>query len=205
MHSIYGLIEIGLNRYLSVEPEALAACARLAGRVLAFHLSDLGLEFHLSPDATGMRVIEPLPERPDVRLSAGTATFIRLLTAGEERQALLTSGAIQVEGDAALADRFTRMLESARPDPEEILAPLMGDVLAYRAGRFGRGLLDWGRHAAATLAGDTTEYLREESGDLVHRNDAEDWMSGVDEVSEDLARLTARVQRLEKTAGSREQ
>ena len=201
MNSIYGLIEIGLNRYLALEPTVIAECARLEGRVLAFELTDWNIAFYLAPDNAGVRVLDSWPESPDVRLSGRLAAFIRLLSAGAERQAELSAGRIRVDGDAALADRFTRLLESVELDLEEVLAPVTGDLAAHRLGQLGHGFFGWGRYTIGTLARDVAEYLREESGDLVHHSDVESWMNDVDELAEGVDRLDARMARLEKSRG----
>lgn len=197
MNPIYGLIEIGLNRYLALEPSVLAECARLQGRVLAFELTDWNMAFYLVPDQAGVSVLDSWPDMPDVRLAGSLAAFMRLLASGAERQAVLSAGRIRVEGDAMLADRFTSLLESVELDLEEVLAPVTGDVAAYQLGRLGRSFFGWGRYAVGTLARDVAEYLREESGDLVHKTDVERWMNGVDELAEGVDRLGARVARLE--------
>lgn len=201
MNSIYGLIEIGLNRYLALEPTALAECARLKGRVLAFELTDLNLAFYMIPDQAGVSVLDAWPQLPDVRLSGSLAAFARLLASGDERQAELATGRIRMEGDAALADRFVRVLESVELDLEEVLAPVAGDVAAHELGRLGRSFFSWSRYAVSTLARDMAEYLREESGDLVHHSDVERWMNDVDELAEGVDRLSARVARLESSMG----
>ena len=59
------------------------------------------------------------------------------------------------------------------------------------------GLMRWARGTADTLALDTAEYLREETRDLAHRADVEEWMDAVDGVRERADRFAARLQRLE--------
>ncbi len=132
LNTFFGCIEIVLNRYLSREPAVLKLCERFSGRVLVFHFSDLNVDVSLTPDATGVHVTEAESDRADVRLSSDVGGFSRLLTAGERRQAVLDSDVVQVEGDVTLAEQFIRAVESARPDIEEILAPLAGDVVAGR-------------------------------------------------------------------------
>ena len=42
------------------------------------------------------------------------------------------------------------------------------------------------------------EFLREETGDLVHAEDVEAWMDAVDGLRSDADRLEARIRRLER-------
>ena len=45
----------------------------------------------------------------------------------------------------------------------------------------------------------TAEYLREETYDLARKSDAEDWSSEVETLRDDVARLEARLKRLERS------
>ena len=51
----------------------------------------------------------------------------------------------------------------------------------------------WGRRAAATFAANVSEYLQEESHDLVTRTELEEFLSAVDELRESADRLQARL------------
>lgn len=190
-------LEVALNRYLALEPEVLAECARLKGRVLALHADGPDWEFYLVPHAGGVQVLDRWDGDADVRISAPPT---RLLT-----QAVLNAGSgappvsgARVEGDAELLARFAGLLAKVGFDPEEWLARGLGDAAAHRVYQGLRGLLGWGRQSASTLALDTVEYLREETRDLVHRDDVERWMDAVDRARERTDRLGARLGRLEE-------
>jgi ubiquinone biosynthesis protein UbiJ len=72
----------------------------------------------------------------------------------------------------------------------------VGDVTAHQIGNLVRTASGWGRKAAATLAANVSEYLQEESRDLVTRTELEEFLSAVDELRESADRLQARLERL---------
>ncbi|MCI0749080.1 MAG: SCP2 sterol-binding domain-containing protein [Nevskiales bacterium] len=190
-------LEVALNRYLSLEPEALSECQRLEGRVIALHVQSADWTFFLRPHAGGVQVLDAWTDKPDVRVSASTLQWLRQALNGARGEDAVVSG-FQVEGDAELLSRFSRLLARVGFDPEEWLASGLGDVAGPRLYQGLRGFLNWGRASAATLALDTAEYLREETRDWVHRDDVERWMDGVDRLRERSDRVAARLEKLER-------
>lgn len=191
-------MEIALNRHLALEPAVLAQCARLSGRIieLATEVPDwtFSLEFH----AGGVRVAPQSPRKPDVRVRGRLQTLFQLAlkAAHEDGDAGIPSG-LQVEGDVEPLQRFSRMLAEVGFDVEEFAARFVGDAAAHRAVAGLRGLFSWGRRSAETLALDTAEYLREETGDLARAADVADWSAGVETLRDDVARFEARLRRAE--------
>lgn len=189
-------LEIALNRYLALEPEVLAECGKLQGRVIALHADGPGWEFFLCPHGKGVQVLDAAPGEPDVRIRARPAQLLRQALASGRGEASALAG-VQVEGDAGLLSRFGALLVRVGFDPEEWLARFMDGGAAHRVAGALRGLGAWGREAAATLALDTAEYLREETRDLVHRDDVERWIGEVDALRARADGLARRLERLE--------
>lgn len=187
-------MEIGLNGYLGRDAEALRRCRVLAGRCLALDMRDLDLTLYLVPAAHGVQVADEYDGEPDVRLSGSPGGFARTLFAGED--ALLSGGDLRIEGDVGLAQGFARLLQGVDPDWMDWLGAHVGDVPADLIGRALRGGGALARRAAATLSLDTAEYLREETRDLVQREELDEFTRGVDRLRADTDRLAARVRRL---------
>ena len=60
----------------------------------------------------------------------------------------------------------SRPAAQARPDFEEELSRVIGDVAAHQVANVARGFLDWGRKAGGSFATNVAEYLQEEGRDL---------------------------------------
>jgi ubiquinone biosynthesis accessory factor UbiJ len=187
-------LEIALNRYLALEPEVLADVAKLDGRLIALEAEGPGWEFFLRPHAAGVQVLDACSDKPDVRIRARPSQLLRQAL---RREAGTLSG-VQVEGDAGLLQQFSTLLSRVGFDLEEWLARFMDGGAAHRAAAALRALGGWGRNTASTLALDTAEYLREETRDLVHRADVEQWIAGVTEAERRTEQLAARIARLER-------
>jgi ubiquinone biosynthesis protein UbiJ len=195
---LLAVLEMGFNRYLALDPQALADCESLTGKVIAFHLREFDLTAFLLPGRGGVQAVSTSERKPDVLLSGSLPGFARLWLPDANEAEVLLSGAVSIEGDTELAQDFARVLRRVHFDPEEALAGQVGSATAHTLGRFARGAFGFGRRSAGILGRDTVEYLREETRDLVHRADVQAWMDGVDAFREQLDRVDARLRRLER-------
>jgi ubiquinone biosynthesis protein UbiJ len=194
-------LEVGLNRYLRLEPAAIDECARLSGRAIELHVESPDWSFFIEFIPSGVRVASELEKAAEVSVSAPLSAFARLGAAGARGDDGLPSG-IQVEGDAGLLTRFNKLIASVGFDLEEVFARYLDDGAAHRLAEGIQDLFGWSRKAADTLMLDTAEYLREETGDLARASDVEEWSEAVDDLRERTDRLEARLSRLEKRAST---
>src|ERR1051326_8574516 len=110
-------LEIALNRYLELEPDVLAECAKLEGRVIALHAVGPEWEFFLHPGKRGVQVLDAAAKKPDVRISAPPTRLLQqALQSGRGGTAAVAG--MQVEGDAELLSRFSTLLARVGFDPE---------------------------------------------------------------------------------------
>ena len=110
---------------------------------------------------------------------------------------------MRIEGDAEVAQAFSELLKEARPDLEEELSRLIGDVAAHQVGNAARSVIGFAQRAADTFAQNVSEYLQEEGRDVPSRTEAEEFIAGVDKLRDDVDRLEARIARLEKNRNDR--
>jgi ubiquinone biosynthesis accessory factor UbiJ len=106
--------------------------------------------------------------------------------------------AARIRGDAEIASRYRELFASARPDFEEELSRLVGDVPARRLSQFARAALSWVRKSGRTAGENLAEYLQEESRDLVNKAELEEFLLGVDQSRETADRIETRLARIER-------
>jgi ubiquinone biosynthesis protein UbiJ len=185
-----------LNRQLAESETARAEIAGLEGRVFGLELGGSALAIHMVVEAGRLELRSAVDEPADAHVSGTVSGFVRLATG--DPQAAIRDGLVSFSGDVDVAQQFSRLLRALRPDWEEELSRLTGDVIAYRigetvrrAGRFGVRFLD-------SLARNTADYLQEERRDLVGRHELDAFFADVDRTRDDVARLDARIARLER-------
>jgi len=189
-------IENLLNRGLPRSQRARQLCAELSGHSLALVIPDIA---RLRLASTGVTLAATFDAEPaDASLTGGPFALLALL--GGSAQAQLQRGSVAISGDAEVADRFRELLERLRPDFEEELSLLLGDVPAHELARALRAGAAWGAKAVDTTFLNLGEYLAHESADLVSRNEGEQFLRGVDALREGVDRLGARLERVERLA-----
>ena len=191
-------IEKLLNRGLPRSPRARQLCAQLNGRSVAIELSAI-TRLHVA--STGQTLTVTRGAAPaDATIAGGALGLLAL--AGAAPEAVLRRGEVVISGDAQVAQQFRELAQLLRPDLEEELSLILGDVAAHQLGRLARLGAAWSRRAAGTTLENLAEYLGHERADLVPRAEGEQFLRGVDALREGVDRLQARLELLSARRGA---
>lgn len=191
-------LEAAIDRAVQDSGRAQALCAQLDGR--RFRLAATGspwqCELCIEHGAARLRLQpeEALSAAPDALVRGSVAALAGALGAGQ--QALLQSGALRIEGDAQIAERFAELLRCLRPDLEHELGRLTGPVPAHLLAEGVRGLWQRGRELLRSQSHAAADYLAHERQVLVSRPEAEHRYREIEAARERLDRLDARLQQL---------
>ena len=189
-----------LNRGLPRSVRSRELAAELAGRSLALEVRGFGA-VRLESNGATLIVTGGDPAKPaDAALSVGPLGLLAL--AGEGAQAAVQRGEAAISGDAEIAGKYRELLTLLKPDPEEELSLVLGDVPAHQLARLARGALAWSARAADTAWRSSADYLAHERTDLVPRHEGEQFLRGVDDLREHLDRLAARIELLARRRGA---
>jgi ubiquinone biosynthesis accessory factor UbiJ len=186
-----------LNRTLADSTTATTLCRKLEGRVLAVNVTGLNLAIFCRSDGQKLTLSTTSDGKADATISGSPLALLGLVTKAPESQ--IRSGVVRIEGDAEAAQNFQSLLKAARPDLEEELSRLVGDVAAYQIGSLARGALNFGQKATRTFGQNLTEYLQEESRDLPTRLEVNEFTAGVDRIRDDVERAEAKLALIERS------
>ncbi len=103
-----------------------------------------------------------------------------------------------IRGDAEIANSYRQLFIVARPDLEEELSRLIGDLPARRLTVLAQQAFAWAGKARRAAGENIAEYLQEESRDLVSTPELEEFLRGVDAARETVDRVDARLSRIEQ-------
>ena len=106
---------------------------------------------------------------------------------------------IGIEGNADLASTVQYLFRHLRWDVEEDLSQIVGDALAHRMVAEGKRFAAWGSDAAEKLAQNLAEFWIEEQPLLARPADVRQFLAGVDQLRDDLARIEKRIDTLTRT------
>ena len=196
MNAFLTPVERTLNRHISESTVAKETLARIEGE--SFRIVVEGLGFTITLTAREGQIQLTSSAGAPVTATVRGAPLSLLVLLGAEGPHALREGGVMLEGDAEIAGEFWQMLRAARPDPEEELSQLVGDVLAHEMGNAARRLDGWGRRALGALQMNTTEYLQEEARQLPTRFETEAFFAGVEQLRDDAERTHYRMERLTK-------
>jgi|SRR5713226_6235453 len=201
-------VEALLNRGVHASMQATALARRLDGTALLLNIEGMAairinvVRERLSLTGAGLSLDSEAAEPADATISGSPLALLRL--AGATDLAGATSlgrargaGAI-VSGDAEIGNSYRELIALARPDFEEELSRLIGDVPARGLSQFALKTVEWARAARRTAGENIAEYLQEESRDLVNKTELDEFLQGVDTLRETADRVDARIARLEQ-------
>ncbi|MBL3590741.1 MAG: SCP2 sterol-binding domain-containing protein [gamma proteobacterium endosymbiont of Lamellibrachia anaximandri] len=197
----FATLEQLINQAIRLDPEAPARLAPMYGRVIRLDLLGFGLSLYLIPEPGGIQLLSDFEGEPDCALR-GTPLDLAAMRGKRKSADQLFSGAVEIEGDSALAHRFGDFLSALDIDWEEQLSRLTGDLIAHEVGNATRSLFGWGKKLRRTSGQNLQEYLQEELRLLPSRYEIEPFLAGVDALRDDVERLAARLQRLRDKAAS---
>lgn len=178
-----------LNRMLAEESWARDRLAPFAGRSARFEASPFSLRLRIEGGAFAAAGDEP----PDVTIGMSLANLPLALS---DPQAAMRD--VSLKGDAEFAQALAFVLQNLRPDPEEPLSRLIGDVAAQRVvGLLRTGAAQW-RELAERMLDNTANYFVVENPMVVGRAEVIEYSSAVNRLRDDLARLSKRIERMER-------
>lgn len=189
-----------VNRRIAMTTPARELCEELQGKVIAVRVRNTGLTMYVRVDANELSLLGSSDAEPHAAITGSLLALARLT--GESGEAAVRDGSLELTGDAEVARSFQRLLKYGRPDVEEELSGIVGDVAAHEIGEFARRVGRWGQEARETMRRNLSEYLQEESRALPTRYEVEEFRHRVDALRDDAARLDARLKRLESLAGT---
>ncbi|ELF4908722.1 SCP2 domain-containing protein [Vibrio vulnificus] len=191
---ITAVIETSLNVLVKDNPDLEKRLLRLKGQVIQVHLQELNkrLTFIFSQQ---IDVLANYEGQPDCYLSLKLAVLPELREQANITK-LIKQDKLILEGDIQLAQKFAQLITDAKPDIEEWVSRVTGDVVAHSlaqgvknvGGFVGRQAKKQQHHLAQVI----TEEWRLAPGPL----EVAYFCDQVDDAKSDLARLEARLQKL---------
>lgn len=184
-----------VNRRIATTTPARELCRELDGKVIAVRVRNTRLAMYCRVEPDGVVLAGDYDDEPDAAVTGSLLTLARL--GGESGEDAVRDGSLELTGDAEVARRFQRLLFYGRPDVEEELASVIGDVAAHEVGEVARRVGRWARDARETFHRNLSEYLQEETRELPTRYETNAFRDRVERLRDDVARMDARLRLLE--------
>ena len=196
--AIMAALNQAAEKALSLDPKARKNLRALAGKVVEIRLKPLNITLFVMPDGDGLH-LQSRHDGPVDTVIEGTP--LALFAMGAETPVTGLSP-VRIEGDASTGQHLAKWLKNLKPDWEEALCQVLGDGPGVRVAKTLRAGSDFVRRAAETLLRSSTEYLTEESREVVTIHELEPFYDAVDELRADTQRLQRRLQQLQQRLGN---
>lgn len=197
------MVARGFNLLCRQQPWAADRLAAHAGKTIRICLGAFEASFTISSDGHLAKADEAVV--PNVTLHIVPERMglgLRDLRQGGQA----VTDAVDIQGEAALAQVVSDLARDLRPDPEDALARWVGDVAAVRLVSGAGSLLKTVRQATGRLGENVAEYLAHEDPQIVARPDLIQLTARQEALALQLDRLSAKTdslhQRLDQLTGS---
>ena len=192
--SLLALAEIGSNRLLDFDEDALAACHDMQGRCIAIEITDLEFSLYCHPGDWGIRLSRNSPTGEVDATISGHFMALLNLAAQDDKISTSIQERVSFQGDISLAQRLQKLLANLDIDWEEALARQTGDVLAVQIHRQVKNFASWLQQSGDALLQTTSEYLREEARLTPTQVEFDAFQARVTELKYDTARIEVQLQ-----------
>lgn len=181
-----------LNRNIAESTPATELAHELEDRLVAIRVRDTALATYFAFDGGQLVLTTDHDAEPDV-IVTGSIIALGGMVRGDGARSI-RDGDVDLSGDAATAQRFQRLLELARPDPEEEMSRFVGDAAAHEVSNFASHAMQWARDARTTMGENLRDYFQHETRELPSRYEYDGFVRDVSQLRDDVERLAARIQ-----------
>ena len=189
-------LEVAINQYLNLDPNASTFLTPLAGKVIKVTITSINESLYLCPSADSIQLLDFSSEPVDTQLTGSVFAF-GLMGLSSKPMRSIFSGDIQIEGDMQLGRQFQALFSKLDINLEPHLARYTGDNVAQHISQFFRSGHEWSKEAIESFRLNVSEYLQEETRDLPSEPEVAIFHTQVDELPSKFDRLQSRIERLE--------
>ncbi len=186
------LVEAAINRYLKLDPEVLSKLAEFHGKVIKIEINGTDKNLYIFPGEEGISISAEYDGDADTTLRGSPLSLFKMGLVTNAATMLLR-GEVEIIGDTRLGHQFKKILSQMDIDWTEPLAEVLGDSFAYQIHQSGKKVGRWGKDSINSVALSISEYLQEESRDVVTETELEIFNDAVDKIRNDVDRLQAKI------------
>lgn len=193
------VLEKVLSRYMTLGANSSELLRQLAGKTVTLNLTPPGVTIVFCFTPEGVQLQRESGVASDLCIS-GSPLHLLEAAAGSENQKGLFEGSLAVQGDMETARKIQNLLASTYASSGEArIVHDFGPSLARKLSAADRVVRQWGGEVGENLREDVSEFLQEEIRIVPAKNEAEAQFAAISELRDAVARLDARIERMERS------
>ena len=189
-------LQKAINQGLALDESMPEKLLTLHGRTLKIIITPLNTHFFIQFTPEGLVLHEVYEGIVDTTIQSSPIGLIRLSLLPASKVRSIFNDGIQISGDVELGQQVKQVFDQIDIDWEGHLAQFTGDAIAYQLSSVIRQGLSFGQHFTESMSNNTTNFLQEEARVFPPREEITDFFNDVDELSLDVERLAAHVEKL---------
>ncbi len=196
--SMLAPLQAALDSLVAARLRSRDQVAAFAGRVIAVRVTELDLTLYMCAEGERLVLRAEHAAQVDATLAGSLPAFIGALA----KPGHTLPDGITVVGDATLIRDLRALLAGLEFDWEDRLSRALGngragDAIAHGLGEMARRTGRAVGYAGDRLLKDVAEYLREETRQVVSKQEVAGFVDGVDAMRDDVERFAARMAQVE--------
>lgn len=184
-------IDAVLNKTLTLDPEMPAKLTAFSGKVISIHFKDIEKTLFLLPENNRIHVASHYEGEVDTCMSGSPISIMKMMMKPNVAT-LLLKGEVEISGDIHLGNEFKKLFRGMQLDWQQPLSKVIGDNATQLVESKSKKIHAWAKKSIFSTSQSISEYLQEESKDIVTETELEIFNQQVDELRNSGDRLQAR-------------
>lgn len=198
LDTVFQRLEVLINGALEHDPSSQQRVAALAGKVLALHIQDFNRTLIIQPMPHGVELSSNIDDFDvDMTLSASIKALVAISRDGIENVDL-PKGAIDIQGDPIIGQRFAQLIAELDIDWNSLLAEHIGETPAAFVSQGLQQAQNIAQRGKAVATEKLQHFIKDEVAQFADKQQTEEFLQSVDTLKSDVDRLLARIKRLQK-------
>ncbi|MFQ3334264.1 MAG: ubiquinone biosynthesis protein UbiJ [Woeseiaceae bacterium] len=182
-----------VNRQIAEKTPAFDLSKELEGKVISMKIRDTEHHLDFIMIENKLQAVNDSDDH-DVQITGSLLTFTSLIKNSPEEA--VRDGLLNFQGDIGTGQKFQELMRYAKPDFEEELSRVFGDMAAQNIGKVNSKVSHWVKDSKNILEQNISEYLQEEQKILPSQYEFNKFQVAVNKLRDDVDRIEIKFKKI---------
>jgi ubiquinone biosynthesis protein UbiJ len=182
-----------VNRQIAEKTPAFDLSKELEGKVISMKIRDTEHHLDFIMIENKLQAVNDSDDH-DVQITGSLLTFTSLIKNSPEEA--VRDGLLNFQGDIGIGQKFQELMRYAKPDFEEELSRVFGDMAAQNIGKVNSKVSHWVKDSKNILEQNISEYLQEEQKILPSQYEFNKFQVAVNKLRDDVDRIEIKFKKI---------
>jgi len=182
-----------VNRQIAEKTPAFDLSKELEGKVVSMKIRDTEHHLDFIMIENKLQAVNDSDDH-DVQITGSLLTFTSLIKNSPEEA--VRDGLLNFQGDIGTGQKFQELMRYAKPDFEEELSRVFGDMAAQNIGKVNSKVSHWVKDSKNILEQNISEYLQEEQKILPSQYEFNKFQVAVNKLRDDVDRIEIKFKKI---------